>query len=160
MEAKKLSLSMKDLMPLIEEKLQSGNEVMLTVQGVSMDPYLVDRRDTVCFAPLGDRELKKGDIVLFRRQDGSVAMHRILRIRQDGSFDIVGDNQAVCDTGITRDMLIAFVPHVVRKGKEMSTEKGFWRFAMIQYMNVRVKHPKFAFRLMRTIGKIHGRLKG
>ena len=160
MEDNTLSLSIHDLMPLIEERLQSGTEVALTVRGTSMDPYLVDKRDTVYLTAPGDRVFQKGDIVFFRRDDGSYAMHRILRVNPNGSFDIVGDNQCVCDTGITRERIIAYVPKVTRKGKEMSTESGFWRFAMIQYMHVRMKYPRPALRLMRTIGKIHSRVKG
>ena len=144
---KSISLSMRELMPLVEEELKNGKEVMLPVKGVSMNPFLRHNRDSIILTALNGREIKVGDLVMFRRDDGSYAMHRIYKKYADNTFDIVGDGQVACDKGICYDMLVAYVPRAVRNGKEVSCEKGFWRFIMTAYMKFRLKFPSFTCRL-------------
>lgn len=142
-------------MPFVEEELAVGKEVVLVVKGFSMDPFLVHNRDKVYLTALNGRQLRKGDVVMFRREDSSYAMHRIYHIHADGSMDIVGDSQFVCDERITDTMIKAYVPKVIRKGKTISCEKGIWRDSMIRYMNLRMQHPVLAKRMLRQSGKIY-----
>ncbi|MBR2134591.1 MAG: S24/S26 family peptidase [Eubacterium sp.] len=159
LEDKNLSLTMQELMPLVADELASGKEVMLTVKGVSMMPFLRHNKDSIIMTALNGRSINIGDLVMFRRADGSYAMHRICRINADGSFDIVGDAQLKCDENITYDMLVAYVPRVIKNGKEISCEKGFWRFAMVSYMHLRLKHPKIAFKIYAVLRKIKHTIK-
>ena len=147
-----LSLSLKEVMPLIEEALAAGEEVTLTVKGGSMDPFLVDCRDRVVLTAVNGRALHEGDVVMFRRADGSCALHRIFRCHADGTYDIVGDNQAVCDERIPYEAIVAFVPRVIRKGKEIDCTKGMWRVAMVRYMHFRLNHTDFTWRMVRHAG--------
>lgn len=148
---KNISLSMRELMPFVAEELENGKTVLLPVKGVSMEPFLINERDSIYLTALDGRDIKVGDLVMFQRNDGSYAMHRVYKKHSDGSFDIVGDNQAVCDENITYDMLVAYVPKAVRNGKTVSCEKGFWRFLMVRYMRFRLKNPKLSWRLYGTI---------
>lgn len=60
------------------------------VHGMSMYPLLKNHKDTVYIIPPDN--LKKYDVVLFRRQSGQLVLHRILKI--DGNrFYICGDNE-------------------------------------------------------------------
>ena len=132
---------MRELMPLVEEELQKGKDVMLPLKGISMTPFLIHNRDKVILTALNSRKIKVGDIVMFRRKDGSYAMHRVYKCHGNKSFDIVGDAQYLIDEGICYDMLVAYVPRVIRNGKEIDCERGFWRTAMTAYMKLRIEHP-------------------
>ena len=154
-EKETLSLSMRELMPFVEEELAAGKEAVLTVKGYSMDPFLVHNRDKVYLTALNGTPLRKGDVVMFCREDGSYAMHRIYKIRADGSMDIVGDSQYICDAGVTPSMIKAYVPKVIRKGKTISCEKGLWRFWMVRYMNLRMRCPRFTKHVMRLCNKLY-----
>ena len=42
-----ISFTMSELMPLVQEQLENGEKVSLTVKGVSMQPFLMDGRDSI-----------------------------------------------------------------------------------------------------------------
>ena len=148
-EKETLSVSMRDLMPVVIEQLENGQIVSLKIKGVSMQPYLMDEKDSIFMVSPQGHTPKLGDLFMFRRKDGSYAMHRLSRKNNDGTYDFVGDNQFVADCGLTNQQLVAYVPNAIRNGKKISCEKGFLRFYMIQRMLFRRDHPKAAQRIIR-----------
>lgn len=148
---KTFSMPLKDLYPLIEEVLVEGGEVYITVRGNSMSPFLYDGRDQAVFAPIGDRKIRKGDIVFYQRDSGQYVMHRVYAVDRDGVMTLVGDAQWTLEPGIRPDQLRAFVPRVVRKGKEVSCERGFWHRAMMAYQ-LRIRYPRLIRIALRLIG--------
>ena len=154
LDDKNLSLTMRELMPLVEAELNSGKDVQLPIKGTSMTPFLINDRDEIILTAMNSRRIKVGDLVMFRRDDGSYAMHRIYKVNGDGTFDILGDNHYAPDRNIRYDMLVAYVPKAIRKGREVDCEKGFWRNTMTFYMNFRMKHPAFTQRIYRKIVRL------
>ena len=136
-----LSLPLSELMPAIEEMLAEGQTVALTVNGVSMQPFLMDRRDTAYLSSAAGRRPRVGDIYMFRRSDGSYAMHRVCAVASDGTLDFIGDGQVTAEKGIDAGALAAYVPFVVRKGRRINCEKGLVRFIMTARMQRRVRFP-------------------
>lgn len=108
--------------------LQEGREVLLLVVGHSMEPFLVHERDTVLLSPV-NRMLKKGDIALFKRNNGQYILHRIYKIK-DNAFYFVGDNQNLCDVEgpIKREQICAAVYSAKRHGVEIYETDFIWRF--------------------------------
>lgn len=84
--------------PEFVDMVDQGNEVLLVVVGHSMEPFLVHERDQVLLSPI-TREVRKGDIKLYQREDGQYILHCICRIRADG-YDLVGDNLDQKGSGI------------------------------------------------------------
>lgn len=117
----------KEYVGVLRELVESGREVSMLVSGGSMSPFLIHYRDTIFFAR-PDRALRRGDMVFFRRDDGSYVMHRICRVRRDGCFDIVGDNQTEIERGVRRDQIFAIVTRVRRKGKWIRPGDFWWWF--------------------------------
>lgn len=109
------------------EIVNTGQEVPLIVVGHSMEPFLIHERDSVLLAPIRD-SLKKGDIALFKRQDGQYILHRIYKIKQDGYY-FVGDNQNICDIEgpIRREQICAVVYKARRHGIEIQEKDFIWR---------------------------------
>ncbi|MEE3450590.1 MAG: S24/S26 family peptidase [Acutalibacteraceae bacterium] len=141
---KVLSVSIRELMPVIMEQIENGQTVSLKIKGISMQPYLMNNKDTIFMVSPKDHTPKIGDLYMFRRQDGSYAMHRLSRINSDGTYDFVGDNQYLHDCNLTKDQFVAYVPKAIRNGKEISCEKGLLRFYMTKRMIFRREHPKTA----------------
>ena len=110
------------------EIVNTGQEVPLMVVGHSMEPFLIHERDSVLLAPIRDT-LKKGDIALFKREDGQYILHRIYKIKQDGYY-FVGDNQNICDIEgpIRREQICAVVYKARRHGNEIQEKDFIWRF--------------------------------
>jgi signal peptidase len=141
---KGFSVYMSELMPLISDSLQSGQTVRIKVRGNSMYPFLLDTRDSVTFAPLIGRPVRRGDIILFRRTNGSYIMHRVYSVDKNGVMQFIGDAQYTLEHNIKREQAVAFVPSVVRNGREISCDKGAWRRAMTLFMLMRIKCPGLA----------------
>ena len=107
------------LMPLIRERLASGESVRFSPHGTSMLPMLKDGRDQVILSPLPDK-LKKFDLPLYQRENGQYVLHRIVKVT-DG-YTCMGDNQFVQEKGLRHDQMIAVVTRYIHNGKEYSTE--------------------------------------
>ena len=105
---------MASLSPLIEEILKDGGTATLTITGTSMWPMLCHRVSRVRLAPVG--ELKKGDLPLYRRDNGAYVLHRILSVEPDGTYTCCGDNQWHLERGLRHDQMIAVVTDFCRKG--------------------------------------------
>lgn len=94
-----------EIMPIISEQLERGLAVRLPIKGTSMLPLLREGRDTVILEsprvdPVG------GDVVLYRRDNGSYVLHRIVALSGD-RYTMCGDNQHRVERGIRRDQIIA-----------------------------------------------------
>ncbi len=120
------TIDTKEYLSVLKELVEEGQEVHLTISGYSMSPFLIHNRDVVFFqAP--HRELRKGDIVFFQRENGQFIMHRIWKIKPDGYY-IVGDNQTLIEGPVKRDQIFAIVTKVIRKGKKIQPGDFWWEF--------------------------------
>ena len=119
---------MASLSPLMQEVLQSGGTVELTVTGNSMWPTLCHKVSRVRLAPV--ESLHKGDLPLYRRDNGSFILHRIIKVH-DGVYACCGDNQWHLEHGLRQDQMLAVVTHFARKKRWISVEHGlyqvYWR---------------------------------
>jgi hypothetical protein len=77
---------LRDILPLIEEKLAAGGEAVITVKGSSMNPFYVDGKTAVTLAkPKADP--KRLDVVLYETETGNHVLHRIVGVR--GEFLLI-----------------------------------------------------------------------
>lgn len=81
---------MKDIYPLILESFSKNLSFSFPNSGTSMQPML-HTNDIVTIEKIS-APVKKGDIVLFQRPNGSFVLHRIRKIKNKQYF-IVGDHQ-------------------------------------------------------------------
>ena len=147
--AKTMSVPLHDLYPVMKEVLDEGGTFSITVRGNSMSPFLRDLRDQAVFAPLANRKIRSGDIVFYQRSSGQFVMHRVYEVDANGVMTIAGDAQWTLEPDIRPDQLRAYVVKVVRKGKEIDCEKGFWRNLMTTYMRLRFRAPRLTRFTMR-----------
>ncbi|MBE6986957.1 MAG: hypothetical protein E7433_06005 [Ruminococcaceae bacterium] len=115
---------MKDMMPLMKEKLAAGQSVQLSPVGISMLPMLRQGKDCVILKPVSGR-LKKYDIPLYQRDDGHYVLHRIIKVGE--TYTCMGDNQFREETGVRQDQLIAVVSGFTRDGNYRSVETLSYR---------------------------------
>lgn len=106
--------------------LDSAEYVPLNISGSSMTPFLVHSRDTVYLSKV-TRPLKKGDMILYRRDSGAYILHRIYRVTPDGYW-LVGDAQILIEKGVRPDQVLALVTAVRRKGKLLQPGSFWWNF--------------------------------
>ena len=113
--------SLDEFIPLIREVIDSGGEFRLCPKGTSMLPLLRQGIDSVVL--VAPRTLKRGDVLLYRRANGQYVLHRLVRVRRDGSLWFSGDNHMTVEKGIVREQIIAAVTAVFRgeKRKDRTT---------------------------------------
>ncbi|MBP3236409.1 MAG: S24/S26 family peptidase [Bacteroidales bacterium] len=112
-----------------------GREVSLVISGSSMAPFLIHHRDSVLLGPI-DRQLIRGDIVLYQRDNGQYVLHRIQRVHADGCYDTIGDAQTESEIGIRRNQIFAIVKNVKRKGKWIGLSSFWWHFFERTWMDI------------------------
>lgn len=115
-----------ELFPFISEIIKQGQSARILVSGSSMYPFLRDGIDSVELNRASFGGLKRGDIVMIRRADGTYVMHRILRIRRDCLY-IVGDAQKWIEGPVQPDQLVAVVTSIWRKDQQISCSNIAWK---------------------------------
>ena len=106
--------SINDLMPLIKETIAAGRSIRFSVTGNSMFPLFANRRDSVTVSPAD--QVRKYDIVLHMRADGTYIMHRVIGIKGN-MLTIAGDNENQKEKNVPKEAVIAKVTSFTRKGR-------------------------------------------
>lgn len=114
-EMKKEFYNLSECEPFIRAVLEKGGAFPFYPQGTSMEPAICAGRDMVVLSPLPG-QLKKYQIVLYKRDNGAFVLHRIIHIN-DSSFTMRGDHQFLSEPGIRREQMIGIVTELVRDGR-------------------------------------------
>lgn len=105
--------SIASMMPVIEELVGQGKSVEIVPHGESMLPTIQPGDTvTVCSAKSG---IKKYDVVLYSRADGSAILHRVCAVLNSG-YVMAGDAQNHLEYPVKREQIVAVVTKVVRDG--------------------------------------------
>ncbi len=136
------------------ELLEESTAIPLVITGGSMTPFLVHQRDTV-YLSKANCPLKRGDMVLYQRDNGRYILHRILRV--DGDFyTMLGDAQIHPEPGIRKDQVRAVVTAVRRKEKLLQKGSFWWEFfekIWIRIVPLRPAIRKTYSHVKRLVGK-------
>lgn len=115
-------VSMEELSPIISTVLSAGKDAVICVTGNSMLPLWRDRHNNVVLTACDPEELKKGDIPLYKRDNGQYVLHRIIKVN-DTSFDLLGDAQWDKELGLAKNCVIAVTKgYYTEKGKYISCD--------------------------------------
>lgn len=113
----------------IEALLAAGNTICMRPQGTSMYPMFVTPEDQAVIAPVDVTRLKRGDVVVYRRDaeaGGLLVMHRIYKRTGDG-FYTVGDNQSAVEGPLRADQMRGILVEWVRRGRTYSVKNIGYR---------------------------------
>ena len=135
-----VEVPLRELSPLMVDCLSQGQEVILTVTGNSMSPFLRHQRDQVVLAPCDPTTLQPGMVPFYRRENGQYVMHRIVE-RDDGEkavrfgckavyppagkglqYTMMGDAQSYIEPGIVPDQIVARAVAFIRMGKRVDCD--------------------------------------
>ncbi|MDO4743295.1 MAG: S24/S26 family peptidase [bacterium] len=106
----------------IENAIRKRGVFVSTTVGLSMFPMLRDRRDVIVVKPV-KRRLKKYEVPLYRRNDGSYVLHRVIKLEKDG-YVIIGDNCINKEYGITDKHVLGVLSGFYRNSKYIDCEKN------------------------------------
>lgn len=123
------------------EILQTTDMVPLLISGNSMVPFLVHCRDTVYLSPVS-RPLRKGDLVLYRRDNGAYVLHRVAGLEKE-NYCMVGDAQTELEHGVRLDQICAIAVAAERKGHRQQPGTFWWEFFEKIWIRVVPLRPLF-----------------
>jgi hypothetical protein len=106
-------VELNDIWHIIDEVISSGGEFTFKPNGISMLPLIRPGVDTVKLVK--PTEVKKSDIVLYRRDNGKFVLHRVMYVRRK-DFIMRGDNQKYLEVGIRRDQILATLKGIEKDG--------------------------------------------
>ena len=120
---------MEELVPLIRDALSRGQTVRISPRGVSMLPMLRQGTDSVELSPIPEK-LRKFDLPLYQRQDGTYVLHRIVDAQD--TYTCMGDNQFTAEHGLRPEQMLAVVTAFYRGEKKHSVrEPGYWLYCRL-----------------------------
>ena len=144
-------VGMEDIGAIIEERVADGQSVELSPRGVSMLPLIREGKDSVILSPKPER-LRKYDIPLYSRADGSYILHRVVGFSGD-TYIMCGDNQYVMERGVPHSRVVAVVSKIIRGGRLIGVNDPIYRLYTIAWCVSRpLRH--LALRVLRRIKRI------
>lgn len=137
-----------------DEVLKTQDEVMSLTRGTSMRPLLRQGRDIVVIKR-PQFPLKAGDVPLYRvKSRKELVLHRILKVNNDGSYIIRGDN-LYAKEHVAESQIVGVMKAFYREGKYFDCEKS--RKYKIYIVLNRVSYPMryfWKFKLRPLLSKI------
>lgn len=109
----------------IEEILSKGKSVQFPPTGYSMYPMFIPGRDEAIVSPLAKRTLKRGDVILYRRDESILVLHRICRINKQGLY-MVGDNQFEVEGPLRPDQVRGVLTAFIRNNRIISVSNPLY----------------------------------
>lgn len=119
-----MEMNIESLAPIIQEVVSSGSQFRLYPQGKSMYPTIVEKKDSVMLE--SPRDLKVGDAVFYRRENGQYVLHRIMKVRKD-SYDMCGDNQVSIERKVPAESVIAKMTGIFKNDVYINTEDASYK---------------------------------
>jgi signal peptidase I len=120
----------------VEKLLTEGHTIQIKPIGYSMYPMFVPGRDFAILQKADPAKCKRGDVVLYRRSDHILVLHRIWKKNRLG-FYMVGDNQVATEGPLEPTQIIGKLVAFIRKGKEISADLLSYRMAAGLWLTIR-----------------------
>ena len=148
------AVAMAQLYPIIEETLKAGGCITFASTGASMMPMLRREGDSVTLEPVKE-ELRRNDVVLYRRDSGQFVLHRIVGMDRDGDYILCGDNQLTLEHHVGQRQIIGRLLAFTRKGRRIACTSIRYRAYVCLLPALRGLKPEFQWivRHMRAFGR-------
>lgn len=102
-----------EALPVAIEAINSENGFRFYQRGTSMLPMLREGIDSVLIVSKEKIPPKKGEVILYRRENGVFVLHRIIAVNKNG-FVTCGDNQVTPEKNVSLASVLGVLG-------------GFWR---------------------------------
>lgn len=126
--------------------LKEGQALKITPQGTSMCPFFYGGRDSVNVV-VPSFPLKRGDIALYIRDDGTYVIHRVYKVKKEAtgtSYYMMGDNQDWVEGPLKESQIHAVAASIIRKGKMIDCKRNMtYRFLSKLWLLLKPLRPFF-----------------
>ncbi len=104
-----------DILKLLEQ----GKVIQIKPQGYSMYPMFIPDRDSAIIVNFSTQKIKRGDVVLYRREESVLVLHRVVKVKGDGIY-LIGDNQDRVEGPILKNQIKGILTAFIHNNKEIS----------------------------------------
>ena len=111
----------------IERSINELGYAVALITGTSMLPLLKEGRDRVELEPCSQERLKKGDVVLYKKNDGTLVLHRIIRVENGELCTVLGDHQFNNAERVNKNQIIAVARGFFIKGRYVNEKMRWYR---------------------------------
>ena len=111
----------------IERSIKELGYAVVPITGTSMLPLLKEGRDLVELEPCSQERLKKGDVVLYKKNDGTLVLHRIIKTENGEFFTVLGDHQFNNAERVNKNQIIAVACGFFIKGRYVNEKTQWYR---------------------------------
>lgn len=136
------TVSPEKLIEVMKESFDRGESLPLIVTGHSMRPLLRHLRDKVILVSPKKKPPAIHDIILFRRKNGKIVLHRILRVTKNGDLVLNGDAQMELER-VEKNQVLAVVSAVVRKNRYISCDRKLYKSYVKTWTSIRMARRYF-----------------
>ncbi|MBR5135263.1 MAG: S24/S26 family peptidase [Clostridia bacterium] len=113
-------------MKSVEQLLEQNGFYAAAIHGISMLPLLTDHRDIAFIEP--SDTIRRFDVVLFRRDNGQLVLHRVLRCDATSAiYAVAGDNDSTVER-VRRDQILGVMTSFCRDGKTVRADSPLHRW--------------------------------
>ena len=124
----------------IERSIKELGYAVAPIAGTSMLPLLKEGRDLVELEPCSQERLKKGDVVLYKKNDGTLVLHRIIKTENREFFTVLGDHQFNNAERVNKNQIIAVACGFFIKGRYVNEKTRWYRlYKKIWLCNLNVR---------------------
>ena len=135
----------------IEQCLKDMGFAVVPISGTSMWPLLKEGKSQVQLVSGRTKQLKKGDIVLYRRKDGTLVLHRIVKIVKKNTYLVCGDHQWKLEEQIGEDQILAAAQGFFINGRYID-EKTWWYRLYKKFWNGNLTMRRCCLAFLRLTG--------
>lgn len=111
----------------LEQCLRDLGYAVAPTKGTSMWPLLREGKSWVHLVSRDGRQLHAGDVVLYRRTDSKLVLHRIIRIEESGSYLLCGDHQWKPEEYVKDEQILAVAHGFSRNGLDFDGHTWWYR---------------------------------
>ena len=124
----------------IERSIKELGYAVVPITGTSMLPLLKEGRDLVELESCSQERLKKGDVVLYKKNEGTLVLHRIIKTENGEFFTVLGDHQFNNDERVNNNQIIAVACGFFIKGRYVNEKTRWYRlYKKIWLCNLNVR---------------------
>lgn len=124
----------------IERCINEIGYAVVPTKGTSMLPLLKEGRDLVELEACSQERLKKGDVVLYKKNDGTLVLHRVIKTENGEFFTVLGDHQFNNDERVNNNQIIAVACGFFIKGRYVNEKTRWYRlYKKIWLCNLNVR---------------------
>ena len=111
----------------IERSINELGYAVVPITGTSMLPLLKEGRDLVELESCSQERLKKGNVVLYKKNDGTLVLHRIIKTENGEFFTVLGDHQFNNAERVNKNQIIAVACGFFIKARYVNEKTRWYR---------------------------------